>query len=103
MSAPLPTGALHDTSRVVLFLAVTVGAAGAAGFCAAGVPTDDADQAPSPTLLVARTCTWYLVPLVRLPMVAVVAVPVWLWEVQLLGQVGLLVLQLAVQARYCTS
>ena len=43
-----------------------------------GLPVDPdpaVDQGLSPSLFVARTCTWYEVPAVRLPMLALV--PVW--------------------------
>ena len=39
-------------------LAVRVGAAGASGFCGAGMAAADDDQAPDPAGLDARTCTW---------------------------------------------
>ena len=57
MAAPLSAGASHEIRRL-LFQTPTVGASGLSGFCAAGVPFADADQALSPSLLVARTCTW---------------------------------------------
>ena len=57
MVAPLSAGAVQDTSKLPLST-VSVGAAGASGSCVAGVALPEADQALSPTLLVAWTCTW---------------------------------------------
>ena len=57
MAAPLLAGAVQETRRLS-FHTPTVGAAGASGFWAVGVALAAADQALSPTLLVAWTCTW---------------------------------------------
>ena len=73
MSAPLSSGAVQEMRRL-LFHTVTDGADGAAGLCAAGRPVVDKDHLLSPTLLAARTCSWYAVPLAKPVMVADVAV-----------------------------
>ena len=52
---PLPDGADHDTLRL-RFATVSVGTDGAPG-TVDGYSLADADQAPSPTLLAALTCT----------------------------------------------
>ena len=48
---------------------------GMSGFCAAGAAVAEVDHPLLPMPLAARTCTWYAVPLVRLPTVAVVLAP----------------------------
>ena len=58
---------------------VSVGAAACCG--RPGLSVADGDHAPEPRALAARTCTSYAVALVRLPMVALVPVPVWLTSV----------------------
>ena len=75
-----------------------------------GVALAEADQALSPTLLPARTCTWYAVSLVSPVMVALVEVLVLLafHSVQAPQSVSVGLVEqvrsaLLVQARYCTS
>ena len=95
-----------------MFEWVRVGAAGASGFCAVGVALAAVDQPLSPTLLAARTCTWYAVSLVRLPRVTDVVVSDVVSPVRSVQspQVGLvahvstaLSPPVAVHARYRTS
>ena len=103
MAESFVPGAVHDTVRLA-FPTVRLGVLGASGGCGAGIALPESDHALSPTLLVAITCTWYLVPLVRLPISAVVPSPLWLWDCQLPQlEVEAQVFGVAVQARYCTS
>ena len=55
MAEPLFAGAVHETASW-RSLAVSAGAAGAAG--APAVAQVEADQALSPCVFPARTCTW---------------------------------------------
>ena len=57
-------------------LEVSVGAAGAAGFCGTGVALTLADQKLLPRAFRARTWTWYSVLLVNPVIVALRVVPV---------------------------
>ena len=69
---PLGVGAVQLTPSWRAVAVDSVGAAGAGG--RPGLSLAEGPHAPSPRAFPARTCTSYSVPLVRLPIVAVVAV-----------------------------
>ena len=69
---PVLAGALQERSIWVVPLAVAVRPVGAPGTVVRPVPATD--QSPSPSALVARTCTSYDVSAARLPMAALVPV-----------------------------
>ena len=91
---PVLPGAVQERSIWVAPLAVAERPVGAPGALVAVVrPVPATDQSPSPSALVARTCTSYDVSAARLPMAALVPVTFC----------GPSVKFPLVPARYCTS